>query len=242
MFGFAQSYPYAIANAVCAAFHYFIPGSRNLYDSSFKVKVYILVRIFIMLFECATCNLSLDVPLVPYAFSICSHAYSWESIWRKHRIAAALLTYTGNRQLGSISRCTCTCSKAWPVRAVLPPQAYSLYLQWEHGMPCFVFMNSCLYPQIVRMLTGMEVSPIAVQNSLEKLFPEERTLALAAKKAALAKKAAPVDGEEADGDAHAKASEPDAAVDARDVNTKTLAGPLNVRDVAMVGTVLVLGV
>jgi hypothetical protein len=107
--------------------------------------------------------------------------------------------------------------------------------------PCFVFINSCLYPQIVRMLTGMEVSPIAVQNSLEKLFPEERTLALAAKKAALAKKAAPVDGEEADGDAHAKASEPDAAVDARDVNTKTLAGPLNVRDVAMVGTVFVLG-
>lgn len=39
-----QSYPYAVASAVCAGFQYFVPGSRNLYDSNFKLQVYILVR------------------------------------------------------------------------------------------------------------------------------------------------------------------------------------------------------
>lgn len=38
-----QSFPYAMADAVFCLFYYFVPGSRNRYDHTFKLKVNILV-------------------------------------------------------------------------------------------------------------------------------------------------------------------------------------------------------
>ncbi len=92
------------------------------------------------------------------------------------------------------------------------------------------------------MLTGMEVSPIAVQNSLEKLFPEERALALSliAKKGVVVKKPSLLEAEEGEAEGGAEGRAADGAAEPLEMSTKTLAGPLNERDVSMVSSCLCL--
>lgn len=55
---FFQSYPYAIAFAICSAFYYYIPGSRSHYTRTFRLRVYVTVTR--MLFGMELCAVSVQ--------------------------------------------------------------------------------------------------------------------------------------------------------------------------------------
>jgi hypothetical protein len=157
-----------------------VPGSRNLYDSSFRLQVNILV---------------------------CSPA----------------------------SVCVCMCC---------------------YG-PCILQVRAC--DQVVRLLSGMEVCAVAVQNSLERLFPDERTAAEeAAKKAQPNSKSSTGllsstmqsigedDGAGDSGEAvstdEGKEVDSPGEEDVDELTTAALAGKLNVRDRLLVSVVACEGV